>query len=135
MSELTNMAAAHFDATTMMRYDANKRSTGITYLLWFFLGFLGVHRFYLRHTGSAIAMLCLGVAAVLLTVVGGGVAAAGTEGAAGAGGMLAILGFVAYGIVGVWWIVDAFLIPGMTRTYNNGLITQLSGPGAAAVLR
>ena len=36
-----------------MLYHANAKSTGIAYLLWFFLGGLGVHRFYLGRGGSA----------------------------------------------------------------------------------
>ena len=26
----------------------------------------------------------------------------------------------------LWWLIDALLIPGMTRSYNNGLIDQLT---------
>lgn len=32
----------------------------LTYLLWWFTGFLGGHRFYLGDTGLAVAMLLLG---------------------------------------------------------------------------
>jgi TM2 domain-containing membrane protein YozV len=141
VSDLTSPATAHFDATTMMRYDANKRSTGIAYLLWFFLGGLGVHRFYLRRTGTGVAMLCLSIAAVVFYMIGIGVAAGAgdpdnaSQAAAGAVSVLAILGFIAGAVVTVWWIVDAFLIPGMARAYNNGLIAQLSGPGAGVALR
>ena len=34
-------------------------STGVAYLLWFFLGFFSAHRFYLGRTGSAIAQFLL----------------------------------------------------------------------------
>ena len=44
--------AAQASAATMMRYDANKKSIGVSYLLWFFLGGLGAHRFYNGRTGS-----------------------------------------------------------------------------------
>jgi TM2 domain-containing membrane protein YozV len=36
--------------------DKRKKSTGTTWLLWFFLGNLGVHRYYLGRIGSGIAM-------------------------------------------------------------------------------
>ena len=36
------------DAVAMMRYDANKKSVIVTYLLWFFLGWFGGH--YARST-------------------------------------------------------------------------------------
>ena len=46
------------DATTrMMRYDSAKKSAGLTYLLWFFVGALGVHRFYLGQWGVGALML------------------------------------------------------------------------------
>ncbi|MGE8143080.1 TM2 domain-containing protein [Novosphingobium sp. NPDC080210] len=33
------------------------QSIGAAYFLWFFLGLIGAHRFYLRRPGSGIAML------------------------------------------------------------------------------
>jgi TM2 domain-containing membrane protein YozV len=89
----------------MMTYDANKKSAGIAYLLWFFLGMLGVHRFYLGASGTGTAILVLTVVSILLS--------------------LAVIGLVLLVIPLVWWCVDAFLIPGMARNYNNDLITRL----------
>jgi hypothetical protein len=45
-------AAAKATASTMMRYDANKKSMVVSYLLWFFLGMLGAHRFFLGQKHS-----------------------------------------------------------------------------------
>ncbi|MBN9561670.1 MAG: TM2 domain-containing protein [Alphaproteobacteria bacterium] len=95
----------HGAAQVMMRYDANKRSAGIAYLLWFFLGSLGAHRFYLKHTGSALAMLLIFLGSLALTVVA-----------------IGVFGLI---VVGIWALVDAFLIPGMARDYNNRLISNL----------
>jgi len=36
-----------------MEYDKQKKSTGIAYLLWFFLGGIGVHQAYLGRTDWA----------------------------------------------------------------------------------
>ena len=33
------------------------KSTGVAYLLWFFLGFLGAHRFYLGRMGTGLIYL------------------------------------------------------------------------------
>lgn len=36
--------------------EQRQKSTAVTWLLWFFLGGIGGHRYYLGKTGSAIAM-------------------------------------------------------------------------------
>jgi len=36
---------------------ANQKSTGVAYLLWLFLGVLGVHQFYLGKTGRGLLYL------------------------------------------------------------------------------
>lgn len=36
------------------------KSQGVAYLLWFFLGFFGAHRFYLRQTGTGLLWLFTG---------------------------------------------------------------------------
>jgi TM2 domain-containing membrane protein YozV len=94
------------DAKAMMRYDANKKTDLVAYLLWFFLGYLGVHRFYLGRTGSGILLLLIFVISIPLCIIA--------------------VGFVGLAIVGIWWLVDALLIPGMTRDYNNRLINGLT---------
>lgn len=89
-----------------MMYDANRKSVGVAYLLWFFLGSAGGHRFYTGKTGSAVAMLALTVLGIGLSVIG--------------------VGLVLLAAVGIWAIVDAFLIPGWIRTANMRLATSLS---------
>lgn len=94
-------------ASQTMLYDANKKSTGVAYLLWFFLGTLGGHRFYAGKTGSAVAILLLTIAGVLLSFFG--------------------VGLILLGVVGIWVLVDAFLIPGWIRNNNTVLATSLAG--------
>jgi TM2 domain-containing membrane protein YozV len=36
---------------------AQQKSVGIAYLLWFFLGVVGAHQFYLGKTGRAISYI------------------------------------------------------------------------------
>ena len=89
------------ETTRMMRYDANRKSTGVAYLLWFFLGSLGAHRFYLGSWGIGLLILvCTG------------------------------LGFLTFGLTGlvslaivVW---DLFTLPSQVRRLNERLIAQLS---------
>lgn len=96
-------------AQTMM-YDANKKSVGVTYLLWFFLGGVGGHRFYAGKTGSAILLLAITLLGVLLSAVG--------------------IGFFFLAITGIWVLIDAFLIPGWIRNKNTLLAASLSNTGS-----
>lgn len=98
--------STQLDAERMMRYDANRKSVLIAYLLWFFLGWFGIHRLYLGRIGSAIAMLVLHGLSWLTHFI--------------------LIGFVGFGILGLWWLIDALLIPGMARRYNNRLIDALA---------
>ena len=94
------------DAAMMMRYDANKKSLLAAYLLWWFLGMFGGHRFYLGRVGSAVAMLSITLCSFFL--------------------MFVLIGFLTIWITFIWWVVDAFLIAGIVRDFNNGLASQLS---------
>lgn len=71
-------------------------STLITYVVWFFLGNLGGHRFITGRVFSGLIMLVLHALGWLTWWVFG-------------------LGFLVWGIVGVWWLIDALLIPGWLR--------------------
>jgi TM2 domain-containing membrane protein YozV len=88
-----------------MRYDANKKSALLAYVIWFFLGWAGIHRLYLgRITSGLLMLVMLGVSWLLHFV---------------------LIGFLGYLIIIPWWAIDALLIPGMTRDYNNRLIDRL----------
>ncbi len=94
------------DMQAMMMFEANKKSIGVSYLLWFFLGGLGGHRFYNGKTGTAVAQLLLTIFGLLFVF------------AAGLGLLLLIP-------VSIWILIDAFLIPGWVRNYNAMLAMQL----------
>lgn len=99
------------DAKAMMAFESGKKSSGICYLLWFFLGGFGAHRFYLGRTRSAIAMLVISIVSWILIFVA-----------------IGALGFI---VIGIWWIVDAFLIPGIVRDNNQALQQRIEdGLGA-----
>jgi TM2 domain-containing membrane protein YozV len=86
-------------------------SGGVAYVLWFFLGLLGGHRFYLGRVGSGVVMLVLSIT------------------------------FFGLLITGVWWLVDAFLIPGIMKERRDALRQRLMtemmamGPAAPIVAR
>lgn len=94
------------DTERLMRYEANKKSALLAYVLWFFLGLFGVHRMYLGRWGSGIAMLLLhGISWLTWWIA---------------------IGIVGFAVLGLWWLVDALLIPGQARDYNNRLVDELS---------
>ena len=94
------------DAARLMQYDAAKKSALIAYLLWFFLGGVGVHRFYLGRTGSGIAMAIISMLSWITVYIG--------------------IGFIGLAVIGLWWLVDAFLIPGIATRANQELATRLA---------
>ena len=94
------------DIVARMRYDAASRSTVAAYLIWFFLGYGGVHRMYLGRWASGLAMLVLFGVSMALTVV--------------------LVGYVGLGVIAIWWLLDALLIPGMTERYNDRLIDRIA---------
>ena len=80
------------------QYRNNADATGMTivvYLIWFFLGMFGVHRMITGRVGSGLLMLALNGLGWLTFWFG--------------------LGFVIWGVLGLWWLIDALLIPGMVR--------------------
>ena len=91
-----------------MRYDANKKNLIVAYLLWIFVGWLGIHRIYLGKTGTGIAQLALWLGCTVLTVLTLGI------------------GYVLFLIPALWLLIDAFLIPGITRNFNNNLIDRIA---------
>ena len=81
------------------RYRSNTDATAVTllvYVVWFFLGTFGAHRFVTGRIASGLAMLALfmlGWATVWLLG----------------------LGLIFLIPAGIWWLIDALLIPGWLR--------------------
>lgn len=98
------------ETAAMMRFQAGKRSAVIAYGLWclIFFGLAGIHRFYLGRALSGAILLLLGLLCVALAFLSFG-----------------LLSFL-WVLPGLWALVDLFLIPGMTRDYNEDLIRRLT---------
>ncbi|ESR25853.1 TM2 domain-containing protein [Lutibaculum baratangense] len=93
---MANVDSAHTRA--MMEYNARAKSTALGYILWFFLGFLGAHRLYGGRVGTGILQILLHGLGWLTAPI--------------------VIGYLFLGLWGLWWLVDAFLIPGWIRDYN-----------------
>lgn len=87
------------------RVGNDAKSPLIAYLLLLFVGGFGAHRFYLGRTGSAAAILVLWVLGWITLPFG--------------------IGIVPLAIVGVWVLVDLFLIPGMIAHDKDRLRSRL----------
>ncbi|PXA99972.1 hypothetical protein DMC47_00460 [Nostoc sp. 3335mG] len=91
------------------QYDIEKKNPIIAYVLWFFLGYAGIHRFYLGKVLSGLVMLLLSGSILVLTLISFG-----------------FLGFLWF-IVGLWWLIDALLIPGMIAGRNSRIADRVLG--------
>jgi len=92
---------------TSAQYDIQKKSLVAAYVLWFFLGYIGAHRFYLGRPLSGFIMLAVSAIFLVLTFVSFGV-----------------LGFLWFAM-GLWWLIDALLIPGMAEGRNMQIADRI----------
>lgn len=81
------------------------KSIAAAYFLWALCGLFGGHRFYLEKTGSAIVMLLLALTGWFTAAI--------------------FIGLLPLLIVGIWVIIDAFLIPRMVRASKENLRRHL----------
>lgn len=95
------------------------KSTLVAYLLWFFLFPISAHRLYLHRWGTALLQIFWGVIAFFSAISGGLMMGLlfGSAAASAASGLLFFA--VMMGIWGLWWLLDAILIPGMVDRYNS----------------
>jgi len=89
-----------------------KKQTAVAYVLWFFLGLTGAHRFYLGLKAEGAMQLGLLVSGVLFVLIGGAL-------------LLMVLV--------LWLLLDAFLIPGMVREHNVDLISPVAQPASSGI--
>lgn len=69
----------------------------LAYVLWFFVGVLGGHRFYVGHVLKGVLFFVGTVISIILS--------------AGVLPVVWVLAAVAWGIVLIFWIIDAFKLP------------------------
>jgi TM2 domain-containing membrane protein YozV len=91
----------------LMLYDATKKRAGFAYLLWFFFGMVGAHRFYLGDNVAGGMFVLFTVGGVLL--IPHGVTA----------------GLLFLGIAGLAVLGDLFFVPGLVRKHNVALANRL----------
>ena len=93
----------------MTHTNDGSKSTVTAYLLWFFLGGFGAHRFYMGRKGSGFGMLGLCIGSVILTPL--------------------VIGLITFPALLVWWVVDAFLLNNWLKECvgNTGVVGTTIG--------
>ena len=90
-----------FSNYSLARYDVEKKSVGVAYLLFVFFGLIGVHSFYLGHKGTGWLYV-----------------------------IMFLLAFVTFGatliVSFVMSIIDVFSIPGYVRERNEAILEKIS---------
>ncbi len=91
----------------LMHYDTLKKNAALLFGLWLLFGWMGAHRTIEGRIWSGFVMFTISIIALFLYVIGDGP-----------------WGFFA---IGVWWLIDLFLIGEWVRIYNEELIARLEG--------
>lgn len=89
----------NLDARELLMLESEVKNRGksmlVAYVLWYFLGLFGAHRFYMYRIATAVVMLVLS---------------------------LTIFGMV---VTFIWWVIDAFLLHGWVKDRNRQLEAEL----------
>jgi len=103
------------------------KSTLVAYILWFFFHGLGAHRFYLSHIKSASLILVMSVLGLVLALYGTIILNTHRNTTPDMIGLTVFLtGFTLLGLVFIWAVIDAFLIPGMVGRQRDALRQSLA---------
>ena len=89
------------EKTVSVQVNITGKNMVVAYLLWWFLGFAGVHRFYLNRIPTGIMQLLLFLLGWALAIV--------------------YVGFAFLAIWGIWWLLDAFFVYRMVQKENKKL--------------
>lgn len=103
---MTSSSGLSADTQALMAFESSKKSAGVAYLLWFFTGGFGGHRFYLGRTGSGVAQAILCILGILTAIL--------------------IVGFFLLAALGIWLLIDLFTLGGMVDEHNRKLMDRLN---------
>ena len=114
------------DNTAMLTYDANKKSVGIAYLLLVFLGWLGIHNFYLDRSAVGLIQLFTAMGGLFFIISGGTLNAMEHVGQASTAGLIGTLCWVVNWIL---WTIDLFSLWHFVKKHNLILLSSLNKGG------
>ena len=102
----------------LARYENDKKSLLVCYLLLICFGWLGVHRMYAGRSVSGAVMITIAVVGFVLGALSLG------------------LLWLPFGMVlGIWAFIDLFLLPGIVREFNSELADSYFLPASRRDIR
>jgi TM2 domain-containing membrane protein YozV len=99
--------------------ERKKKAVVLAYLLWFFLSYLGLHKFYLGRISQGLLYM-LGPWIAIGTLFGGAIAA-GRPSARVGGTLATLVGVIALLSFIVWWFVDLFTLHKQVEDTNESI--------------
>ena len=110
--------------------ERKRKSSVVAYLLWFFLSWLAMHKFYIGKVKQGMLYLALPWLAVIVAIAGGvlsgqapGTPADSTTTAA-SNTALVIAGLAFLASV-IWWLVDLFTLHRQVERANEGIEREI----------
>jgi TM2 domain-containing membrane protein YozV len=89
------------EQTTSIQVNLTGKNVVVAYLLWWFLGWAGVHRLYLGRVKTGLAQLILFAMGVVTAIL--------------------LIGYIFLAVWGVWWLLDAFFTYKIVAEENERL--------------
>lgn len=119
------------DYIQQQKIEINKKSIGLSFALWIFLGGFGAHRFYLGFKRSAIIIALLnafGIGCLLFSICDAGQATVeilqqqNVHQSSSFSYVMSLILIPLY----FWVLVDAFRLSGWVKKYNLNIIEKFS---------
>ncbi len=97
-----------------------QKSSLLAYFLWFFLGFIGIHRFYTKQK-LAWLFIVLTVLGYVLYIFG----IALSMSMCTSGVPLMVVGLIFFLVIFVWWLIDGIKLNSKVQKFNLALLDKL----------
>jgi TM2 domain-containing membrane protein YozV len=94
-----------FSQSEMIRFEAEKKSAGLAFVLCWILGNFGAHRFYMKKPHAVTKLVIMLISIPLI--------------------FLFCFGYIGILAMTIWSIVDLFYISGWVKEYNTALLTKI----------
>ena len=110
--------------------ERQRKSSVVAYLLWFFLSWLAMHKFYIGKVKQGILYLAVPWLAVIIAIAGGVIAgqapgAPADSTATGAGITVLVIAGLAFLASVIWWLVDLFTLHRQVERANEQIEREI----------